>query len=155
MPSSSIRRRPERMALMDACREIAKNKRSSGQWLFSLENIPPATILVSMGTRMTGKCGCRKAEAGVRLSSEVGTEVVADVDIGWGNRLFIRGEACGLSWEKGVPMENVGNHLWQWKCPEKCPENFQYKLLINDHIWSLGENMTASRGTKNCVEPSF
>jgi hypothetical protein len=102
--------------------------------------------------KMKGKCG---AKIGMPALSEGETEIVADVDIGWGNKLFIRGEGCGLSWEKGIPMQNIESRLWHWKCPEKCAENFQYKVLINDHIWALGENMTASRGTWNRIEPSF
>lgn len=104
----------------------------------------------------TATAAAQKKACPKTITTEVsGTEIVADVDIGWGNKLFIRGEGCGLSWEKGVPMQNIENHLWYWKCPGKCPENFQYKLLINDHIWALGENLTANRGTKNFTEPSF
>jgi hypothetical protein len=96
----------------------------------------------------------RRAKSATLLFQEDETEIIADVDIGWGNQLFIRGEGSGLSWEKGIPMQNIGNHLWHWKCQEKCAENFQYKLLINDHIWALGENLTASCG-RNRIAPSF
>jgi hypothetical protein len=91
----------------------------------------------------------------VALAKDSETEIIANVDIGWGNKLFIRGEGCGLSWQKGIPMQNIESHLWYWQCPTLCQENFQYKLLINDHIWSLGENLTANRCTKNFIEPSF
>lgn len=100
-----------------------------------------------------GVCECHKKNT--HTPKEIETEIMANVDIGWGNKLFIRGEGCGLSWEKGIPMQNIESHVWYWKCPEKCPENFHYKVLINDHIWSLGENLTANRGTKNFIEPSF
>jgi hypothetical protein len=126
-------------------------------WNFFLESLPCLSSILFMGEfgKAVGdkESKCHKSHDSALETS--GTEIIADVDIGWGNKLFIRGEGCGLSWEKGVPMQNIENHLWRWECPGKCPENFQYKLLINDHIWALGENLTANRGTKNFIEPSF
>lgn len=36
-------------------------------------------------------------------SSVVTTKIVALIDVGFGNTLYIRGEGPGLSWEKGIP----------------------------------------------------
>ena len=42
------------------------------------------------------------------------TQIMAYVDIGPGNTLFVRGEGGGLSWEAGVAMECIGGDCWSW-----------------------------------------
>jgi hypothetical protein len=83
------------------------------------------------------------------------TRVFANVDVGWGNMLHIRGECDGLSWTKGIPMKNNGNNIWTWIGKSKQCTNFQYKLLINDSIWCVGENFTANGGKDNHITPKF
>jgi hypothetical protein len=81
------------------------------------------------------------------------TTVVANIDVGWGNSLFIRGSGGTLSWEKGILMENLGADKWQWACAGG--KDFAFKFLINDQIWAKGEDMTASPGTTSIHFPSF
>jgi len=59
------------------------------------------------------------------------TRVVVDAFIGVSNKLFIRGDAPGLSWEKGIPMELVGIGKWEWKT-EKATKAFKCRVYIND-----------------------
>ncbi|HXP60188.1 MAG TPA: hypothetical protein VN829_06830, partial [Dongiaceae bacterium] len=40
------------------------------------------------------------------------TEVVARVDVGFGNTLFIRGQGNGLSWERGTRLACAGPSTW-------------------------------------------
>jgi chemotaxis protein histidine kinase CheA len=47
-------------------------------------------------------------------SSDGATRLLATAYIGIGNKLFIRGEGPGLSWEKGVPMQFVSIGKWGW-----------------------------------------
>lgn len=81
------------------------------------------------------------------------TTISTDIDIGFGNQLYIRGEGNGLSWDKGIAMKNEKNS-WTWKST-KCENNFEYKLLINDEIWSTGDNFIAVAREKNKVTPKF
>jgi hypothetical protein len=83
------------------------------------------------------------------------TKILANVDVGWGNTLYIRGECNGLSWSKGIPMKNNGNNIWVWSSNTKKCINFQYKVLINDTIWCRGENFTANAGKDNHLIPVF
>jgi len=72
-----------------------------------------------------------------------GMHLCARADIGFGNRLYIRGEGCGLSWEQGAPMVCEGSDCWRWQ-PESWAAHthpsIQFKVLINDEIWSDGPN---------------
>lgn len=80
------------------------------------------------------------------------TEVIAQVDVGFGNTLSIRGLGAGLSWEKGLPME-WSEGAWTWTTSNK--ENFEFKVLINDSSWAQGENLHAKAGTKVVFKPTF
>ncbi len=51
-------------------------------------------------------------------SSDGATRLLATAYIGIGNKLFIRGEGPGLSWDKGVPMQFVSIGKWGWATNE-------------------------------------
>ena len=82
------------------------------------------------------------------------TTIVADVDVGFGNTLYIRGDGPGLSWSKGVPMDCVGDTAWTLSL-SGVTSAFEYKLLINDQIWSVGKNDVAKPGKSSSVVPQF
>jgi hypothetical protein len=87
--------------------------------------------------------------------SGTSVKIVANVDVGFGNRLYIRGDGCGLSWDKGIEMTPIDGSHWQWIC--KCRGDkryFDFKVLVNDDLWSVGENYVAI-GEVNEVTPSF
>lgn len=80
------------------------------------------------------------------------TAVVARIDVGFGNLLFIRGDGPGLSWERGVPMDCVASDQWTWSTAT-ASRPFAYKVLINDERWSAGEDCVAEVGVENTVSP--
>lgn len=82
------------------------------------------------------------------------TTIVASVNVGFGNSLYIRGDAPGLSWSKGVLLECESDAQWNISL-SGIKSSFEYKLLINDVTWSEGGNDVAAAGKKNSVEPSF
>lgn len=82
------------------------------------------------------------------------TTIVANVDVGFGNTLFIRGSGAGLSWDHGVPMENIADDAWSWSCSTGDSE-IEVKFLIEDSVWSNGENYVVLSGGKSVLEPSF
>ncbi len=82
------------------------------------------------------------------------TRIVAHINVGWGNMLYIRGEGAGLSWEQGVPMLCHDGSEWHWIAEtEEGPISF--KFLINDEKWALGENVTINAGDVHISDPSF
>ena len=79
--------------------------------------------------------------------------IEAKVDIGFGNKLFVRGQGGGLSWERGLPLENVDSQTWRLTVPAR--DSVQFKLLINDSVWAQGEDLVAAPGKKVEVTPAF
>jgi hypothetical protein len=82
------------------------------------------------------------------------TVVVATVDVGFGNMLYLRGDAPGLSWKKGVPMDCQSADSWNITM-SGVKDAFEYKVLINDIHWALGENNLAKPGVANSTNSSF
>jgi len=54
------------------------------------------------------------APAEFSSSSDGATRLLVTAYIGIGNKLFIRGDGPGLSWDKGVPMQFVSIGKWGW-----------------------------------------
>jgi hypothetical protein len=78
----------------------------------------------------------------------------AEIDIGFGNLLYLRGDAPGLSWEKGTPMDCNDESVWSWSTTATV-KSFTYKVLVNDISWSVGEDFTAHAGKANRITPEF
>jgi hypothetical protein len=79
--------------------------------------------------------------------------IEAKIDVGFGNKLFVRGTGEGLSWDRGIPLENVDSKTWRLTVPAK--DKVQFKLLLNDSVWAQGEDLVAAPGKKVEVTPSF
>lgn len=83
-----------------------------------------------------------------------GTTIIdVKYDVGFGNALFLRGQGGGLTWEQGVPLVCVDGKTWRWSGKVKDPLTF--KLLVNDKIWSAGNDLTVKPGQKLEVKPVF
>lgn len=67
------------------------------------------------------------------ISSDGATRLIATAYIGIGNRLFIRGEGPGLSWEKGIPLQFVSIGKWRWETVDAVAP-ITFKLLKNDEV---------------------
>jgi hypothetical protein len=76
------------------------------------------------------------------ISSDGATRLIATAYIGIGNRLFIRGEGAGLSWDKGVPLQFVSIGKWRWETNEAAAP-VRFKLYKNDEqeCTALGEQV--------------
>ncbi len=77
----------------------------------------------------------------------------ANIDVGFGNRLYLRGEGDGLSWNEGVPLTCQNGTTWKWVGNASKP--FEFKFLLNDSVWARGENLLASPGQRLQFSPSF
>ena len=82
------------------------------------------------------------------------TTIAADVNVGYGNALFIRGEGPGLNWEKGVPLLCAGDSTWIWASTD-VTEKVTFKLLLNDARWAEGENLSVEPGKDVRTTPAF
>jgi hypothetical protein len=88
-------------------------------------------------------------------SADGATRLVVTAYIGIGNRLFIRGEGPGLSWEKGVPLTFVSIGKWRWETSDAAAP-VRFKLYKNDEVEcaSLGERSVAP-GAQQDLTASF
>jgi hypothetical protein len=84
----------------------------------------------------------------------VPTTITAQVDVGFGNALFVRGEGAGLSWDQGLPMECIADDRWRVVLAESA-RAYTFKFLINDTTWSSGPDFTAACGTSVTLKPEF
>ncbi|MFZ5496227.1 MAG: hypothetical protein ACOZE5_12950 [Verrucomicrobiota bacterium] len=85
------------------------------------------------------------AKAESSASSDGATRLLVTAYIGIGNKLFIRGDGPGLSWDKGVPMQFVSIGKWGWAshdatAPVRC------KLYKNDETAALSGEVTLEPG---------
>lgn len=100
------------------------------------------------------KKAAKKAAKKLAVKKLSKTRIIAQVDVGFGNTLYIRGEGAGLSWDKGQAMNNISPYEWAFEAKQK-DGDINYKLLINDDAWADGDNMTAKAGTRTLVSPVF
>jgi len=80
--------------------------------------------------------------------------IIAKVDVGFGNSVYIRGDEPYLHWSRGVALGSVAGDKWEIVLTA-IDRPFQFKFLLNDADWSSGENLTASPGDTIEVTPSF
>lgn len=107
----------------------------------------PAAKTTKKAVRKTTGTTAKKAAKKV-------TRIVATVDVGWGNMLYIRGEGAGLSWEQGIPMLCDNGTEWHWTA-ETDAEPISFKFLVNDEKWAAGENVTINAGDVHISSPTF
>ena len=84
----------------------------------------------------------------------VKTSIIARVDVGFGNQLYVRGTGAGLSWEKGLPLENVSAYEWTF-ATTKAKSDVTFKFLINDELWAEGDNIIVAKGATSISSPVF
>lgn len=87
-------------------------------------------------------------------SKKTTTTIIAKVDVGWGNSVYIRGIGGGLSWDVGVLMDNHRKDEWSWSCPAS-DGPITFKFVRNDAHWALGPDHIAVPGETSVTVPQF
>jgi hypothetical protein len=82
------------------------------------------------------------------------TFISAQIDIGFGNHLYLRGSGPGLSWDKGIAMDCVGSNLWTASI-RNATAPVVFKVLVNDLSWNTGDDYVVAAGQSITVTPSF
>lgn len=102
-------------------------------------------------TRKSGAPAKKKTAA---LSESPATFISAKVDIGFGNHLYLRGGGPGLSWDHGIAMDCVAADIWTASL-KNAKEPVSFKLLVNDSVWSTGNDYVVEPGQSLTVTPNF
>jgi hypothetical protein len=89
------------------------------------------------------------------ISADGLTRLLATAYIGIGNKLYIRGDGPGLSWDKGVPLQFVSIGKWRWETAD-ASASFSAKLYKNDQVEcaALGA-LTLDPGQQTEVNAAF
>ena len=84
----------------------------------------------------------------------VATTIIAQIDIGFGNILYVRGSGGGLSWDQGLAMENATADQWKITLG-KTTKPVTFKFLVNDLTWSAGEDYVVEPSSTVTLVPTF
>lgn len=135
-----------------AAKKVAKKAAKKTVAKKAVKKAPAKKAVAKKGSakKTVKKSAAKKTVASKRSK----TVVEALIDVGFGNLLYIRGDAPGLSWETGVPMDCVGNESWSISM-SGVNSSFEYKVLINDIHWESGSNNIAKPGSTSSTSPSF
>ena len=89
------------------------------------------------------------------VSADGATRLIVTAYIGIGNRLFIRGEGPGLSWDKGIPLSFVSIGKWRWETNDAV-NPVTFRLYKNDETEcsALGQR-TVAPGAQQELSASF
>lgn len=136
------------MATKKKATKKAAKKKAIGKKVTAKKAAIPAKKKASVKAPSKKTAPAKKKAAKTKV-----TTIRSQLDIGWGNSLFIRGEGAGLSWDSGIRMDWVDGE-WVWSTT-KTAKNIQYKLLINDDYWSAGENEEAAPGKTSISAATF
>jgi hypothetical protein len=90
----------------------------------------------------------------VIVQPPVVTTIMAHIDVGFGNALYLRGEGADLSWDRGTLMNCVADNCWSLALPES-PRPVIFKFLVNDLSWSAGQDYTVASGDTLATTPTF
>lgn len=88
--------------------------------------------------------------------AKVVTTIRVHYDVGLGNSISLRGDNYPLWWDQGRSMLNIEPDLWVYEM-ERIPagQPFEFKPLINDSVWSTGNNFTGTGGQVIDIYPNF
>lgn len=138
-----------------------------GTVLTNLMNTSDSVIIQSggvTGRQITVALGEHEAKVyvpSVPVSSysppaRVVTTIRVHYDVGFGNRITVRGDSDPFRWTQGIDARNIAADVWEYQL-ERIPngQTFQYKPLINDSSWSLGGNFTGTGGQTLDIYPTF
>ncbi|HET7535333.1 MAG TPA: hypothetical protein VFJ90_02700, partial [Candidatus Didemnitutus sp.] len=87
-------------------------------------------------------------------STDGATRLLATAYIGIGNKLFIRGDGPGLSWDHGIPMQFVSIGKWGWHTHDASGP-VRIKLYKNDESAALSGELTLDPGRHTEITALF
>lgn len=83
------------------------------------------------------------------------TKIQIRYNCGWGNALYLRGDTLPLTWERGIRCDSVGPNLWQCVLERLTSGYIEFKTLVNDTVWEVGENHRVTVHENIEITPQF
>jgi hypothetical protein len=82
------------------------------------------------------------------------TRIIIKYDVGFNNLITIRGKGAGLNWDRGLSLKNIDADEWVWETDAPFTAS-EFKVLINDAHYELGENHILRCGSSIQYTPKF
>lgn len=82
------------------------------------------------------------------------TRITLNIDVGFSNALYLRGQGANLSWDKGILLKNIKADEWVWETNVPFT-SCEFKVLVNDVTYEVGQNHTLTCGASICYTPQF
>lgn len=82
------------------------------------------------------------------------TRIIVHYNVGFNNFLSLRGKGANLSWDKGIVLKNLKSDEWIFEI-ETSFNTCEFKVLINDSQYEIGENHLISCGASVQYTPKF
>ena len=111
----------------------------------------PAATKTAKVVKAAAKSAAKPAKS---AKKSYATVITANVDVGFGNQLSIRGEGPGLNWDAGVLLDCIADDRWSITI-SGAEKPIVYKFLINDVQWSFGSDFIAQPGDNVVDIPQF
>lgn len=156
MPKATTKKTAVKKTAVKAVKKAAK-KAAPVKTTVAAKKAVPAKKAVKkvVAKKVVAKKAAKKAaKPAVTKKEPVKTTVIAKFDAGYGNTLTIRGNCSGLTWDSGEVMENIGTDEWIWTSTVVTSE-LEFKVLLNDEVWSTGANGVVFPGATVVFQPSF
>ncbi|HVU35781.1 MAG TPA: hypothetical protein VHE61_20235 [Opitutaceae bacterium] len=128
---------------------ISSNKPAKKK--ISSASTPPAPLVAPAAPVPVAPQVAPAVKAG---SVPVQTKIIARIDVGFGNALYVRGDGPSLTWNQGVPMTCVASDQWELVLGESSGA-ISFKVLLNDTTWCTGADSTVASGATVTVTPEF
>ena len=123
--------------------------------LMAMSESPVESVVVeSVETEDSDASNDSSTKAESSSSSDGATRLLTTAYIGIGNKLFIRGDGPGLSWDRGVPMQFVSIGKWGWSTQDAAGP-VRVKLLKNDETAALTGDLTLEPGRHTEITALF
>jgi hypothetical protein len=103
---------------------------------------------------MTTKTSSKQNASKETIKCKMTTRIQIKCNAGFGNGLTIRGQGAGLSWDKGTPLKNLNDDEWVFETEDNFTE-IEFKILINDTTFELGQNHIIKHGNYLKYRPKF
>lgn len=135
-------------------KSASKSSKSPAPATKSASAIKPASAAKSAKAPAKKKAPAPVPTVAAVAAKPLTTTITAQIDIGFGNALHIRGEGPGLSWDKGLLMNCVADDRWSVELPESS-RPIVFKFLVNDLTWNTGEDYSVAPGSNVTLVPTF
>lgn len=154
----------------DSIKSEVKNSKNSKTSSTEHESSHPSSTSSSQSTKMFNKSQnststqntpTKTPDSSLTISSHEKadkkgqrTRITVKYDVGFNNQFYIRGKGANLNWDRGTPLKNIKSDEWIWETDTPFSQ-CEFKVLINDKNYEIGDNHYLTQGSSVVYTPRF